>query len=66
MSKRNEYANLFPSPMGCCQLPTGLQTASDLALLFILDWGVPGTNPKEGSRIKPRPLVYGQLKQCWS
>jgi len=43
----------------------GLKTLSDLALCFLLDWEVPGTNPKEGSGIKPRPLAYGQLKQCW-
>lgn len=41
----------------------GFRTLSGLVLHFLLDWGVPGTNPKEGSRIKTRPFAYGWLKQ---
>lgn len=56
ISKRMEYADFFPSPMGCYSLPMGPEILSDLALNLLSDCGVPGTNPKEGSRIKPRPL----------
>lgn len=56
INKRMEYADFFPSPMGHYSLLVGLQILSDLALNLLLDCGVPGMNPKEGSRIKPRPL----------
>lgn len=62
ISKRMEYTDFFPSPMGCYSHPVNLQIPSDVALNLLLDCGVPGTNPKEGSRIKPRPLPVA----CWS